>query len=182
MVKVLVNNIKGIIVSSFELDIYDLDTQKSALTRLASEMKTIPRYLYFPQGVPSLEQLNKQDSIIVEDLLEPIIANDKEDLDFVTLANSIKGKLDQQDLDLRDDILLPFVAHDSSYTSEGVDPYSILLSLSSQIESTNLFEGKTNTTIKDLQNFWENDREQTIKRFTKKIKDVQKKSEEQKKI
>ena len=182
MVKVLVNNINGINVKTVELTIYDLDTQKSAFTRLASEIKTIPRYLYFPQGVPSLEQLNKEDSITVEDLLAPIIANDKGDLDFVTLANSIKGKLDQQNLDLRDDVLLPFVAHDSSYTIERVNPHTLLLLLSNAIESANLFDEKSNISLRYLENFWENDRKETIKRFTKKIKNVQEESEEQKNI
>jgi hypothetical protein len=182
MVKVVVNNTNGDYVRTVELDIHDLDTQKSAFTRLASEMKTIPKYLYFQEGVPSLEQLNKEDSIIVEDLLEPIIANDKGDLDFVTLANSIKGKLDQQNLDLRDDVLLPFVAHDSSYTIERVNPHTLLLLLSNAIESANLFDKKSSELLlRDLEKFWENNRRETIERFTKKINDVQKESEEQKK-
>lgn len=177
MVKIHVNNIKGDEVKSFELDIYDLDNQKSVLNRLASEMKTIPRYLYFPEGVPSLEQLNKEYSITVEDLLEPIISIDK-DLDFVTFANIIKGKLDQQNLDLRDDVLLPFVAHDSSFN---YDPHNQIHVLCNAIESANLFDETSNTSLTDLKKFWDNDREQTIKRFTKKIADVQKESKEQKK-
>lgn len=178
MVNVVVNNIKGDEVKSFELDIYDLDNQKSVLNRLASEMKTIPRYLYFPEGVPSLEQLNKEDSITVEDLLEPIISIDKY-LDFVTFANIIKGKLDQQKLDLRDDVLLPFVAHDS-YVS--IDPRNLLQVLSDQLKKANLFDETSNTSLRDLQSFWDNDQKQTIKSFSKKIADVLKESEEQKKI
>jgi hypothetical protein len=179
MVNVIVNNINGAYVRTFELDIYDLDTQKSAITRLASEMKTIPRYLYFPKGVPSLEQLNKEYSITVEDLLENIISEDKEDLDFVTFANSIKGKLDQQNLNLRDDVLLPFVAYDSSIA---IDQRNVLHALSDTIERENLFEVQSvESLLRDLRNFWENDRNQTIERFTKKIKDVQKEASEQKK-
>jgi hypothetical protein len=182
MVNVIVNNINGVYVRTFELDIYDLDTQKSAITRLASEMKTIPKYLYFPEGVPSLEQLNKEDSISVEDLLEPIIAIDKKDLDFVTFANSIKGKLDQQNLDLRDDVLLPFVAHDSSYIIEGVIPHTLLLLLSESIQSANLFDEKSGELLlRDLEKFWENNRQETIERFTKKMEDVQKEAIEDKK-
>lgn len=176
MVNVIVNNINGVYVRTIELDIYDLDTQKSAITRLASEMKTIPRYLYFPEGVPSLEQLTKEDSITVENLLEPIIAIDKEDFDFVTLANSIKGKLN---LDLRDDVLLPFVAYDSSIE---LDPHNVLHALSNAIESANLFEEQSvEILLRDLHNFWKNNRQEAIKRFTKKIQDVQKESAEQKK-
>jgi hypothetical protein len=166
-------------VRTIELDIYDLDTQKSAITRLASEMKTIPRYLYFPEGVPSLEQLNKEYSITVEDILENIISIDKKGLDFVTFANSIKGKLDQQDINLRNDVLLPFVAYDSSIA---IDPRNVLHVLSDTIESANLFEVQSvESLLRDLRNFWENDRKQTIERFTKKIKDVQKEASEQKK-
>ena len=179
MVNVVVNNIKGDEVKSFELDIYDLDNQKSVLNRLASEMKTIPRYLYFPEGVPSLEQLNKEYSITVEDLLQDIISTNKGDLDFVTFANSIKGKLDQQNLDLRDDVLLPFVAHDSNVS---LDSRSVLHVLSLAIESANLFDETSNTSLRDLINFWDNDREQTIERFRKKINEVKKESAEQKKI
>jgi len=179
MVNVIVNNINGVYVRTFELDIYDLDTQKSAITRLASEMKTIPRYLYFPEGVPSLEQLTKEYSITVENLLEHIISIDRKDSDFVTFANSIKEKLDQQNLNLRDDVLLPFVAYDSYIA---LDPRNVLHALSNEIESANLFKvPSVEILLRDLRNFWENDREETIKRFTKKIKDVQKESNEQKK-
>ena len=179
MVKIHVNNIKGEKVKSFELNIYDLDNQNSILIRLASEIKTIPRYLYFPEGVPSLEQLNKEYSITVEDLLEHIISIDKGDLDFVTFANSIKGKLDQQNLDLRDDVLLPFVAHDSNVS---LDSRSVLHVLSDAIKEANLFDVSSNTSLRDLINFWDNDREQTIKSFSKKIAGVKKESAEQKKI
>lgn len=177
MVNVVVNNIKGDKVKSFELDIYDLDNQKSVLNRLASEMKTIPRYLYFPEGVPSLEQLNKEYSITVEDLLQDIISIDKGDLDFVTFANIIKGKLDQQKLDLRDDVLLPFVAHDSNVS---IDPRNLLQVLSDQLKKANLFDETSNTSLRDLQSFWDNDQKQTIKRFRKEIADVLEKSTKQK--
>ena len=180
MVIVNVNNIDDSF--SFEFIMYDLDTQKSAITRLAAELKTIPKYLYFPEGVPSLERLNEEDPIIVEDLLIPIISDDKKDLDFVSLAIKLKGKLDQQSLDLRDDILLPFIAHDSSYMLDGVDPYSMLLDLSNQIQSENLFDDKSNTSLRDLRDFWEKDRLETIKQFLKEVDRVVKESNEQEKI
>uniref|UniRef100_A0A6C0H4D6 Uncharacterized protein n=1 Tax=viral metagenome TaxID=1070528 RepID=A0A6C0H4D6_9ZZZZ len=179
MVIVNVNNIDESF--SFEFIMYDLDTQKSAITRLAAELNTIPKYLYFPEGIPSLDRLNEQDPITVEDLLVPIISAGKY-LDFVDLANKLKGKLDQRGLDLRDDILLPFIAHDSSYTLDGVNPIDILHNLIKQIESENLFEDNSNISLRDLRDFWEKDRLETIRQISKEVNIVLKESNEQKKI
>ena len=53
--------------------VYELDTQKSAINRLAAELKTLPNYLYFPSGIPTLNEFhNERGDIVVEDLLKKL--------------------------------------------------------------------------------------------------------------
>ena len=57
-------------INGSEFVTYDLDTLPSVLDRVASQLKTIPRYLYFPEGIPSFNDFLGDKDIIVEDLLQ----------------------------------------------------------------------------------------------------------------
>jgi hypothetical protein len=95
---------------TYQFDVYDLDTQQSTTERLAAEMNTIPKYLYFPNGTPDITDFhNKDENIYVEDILE-IITSDSAGYNFVTIFNNLKDKIDKTKLDLRIDIFLPFIA------------------------------------------------------------------------
>ena len=81
--------------------VYELDTPNSVINRLASEMNTIPKFLYFTEGIPSLKKLHEDQPIEVENLLNTIITTDKE---FVELINELneENKLKQQNLHVLD--------------------------------------------------------------------------------
>ena len=178
MVKLNVNNVNGIYVSSFELDIYDLDTQKSALTRLASKIETIPKYLYFPDGIPSIERLKEKDPIVVENLLAFI--TESNDIDFITLMNKLTDKIDQQNLKIQEDVLLPFIAFNKVYEDIG---YESLLApfmlLTKQIKDENLLDEKSSLTDIQLLNFWEKERVKTVKRFSEEVGAVLRQAKQQ---
>lgn len=142
--------------------VYELDTQKSAISRLAAQMKTIPKYLYFPDGVPDIDQFReKHANIMVEDLLKIIISN-KFGTDFVKLAKIVNEKLLQMKLDLKNDVLLPFIVFNESLTD--MDSSHILLSISNEITDAKLFDKDVQALFKYLVKEWEiKNRNKTIK-------------------
>ena len=97
-----------LLINGEEFLIYELDTQKSFINRLAAYYKTLPKYLYFPNSIPDIYT---QDDIIVEDLLQIIKEAGKEDIDFEQLYYSIYPKLSQSNLDIKTDILIPFISY-----------------------------------------------------------------------
>src|SRR6056300_1042677 len=149
---------------NYNFNIYDLDTQKTIIDRLASEMKTISKYLYFADNIPDIKQfLEKDGEINVEDLLETI-TNDNVGYDFVALFNKIKDKLKQQKLDLVTDIFIPFVVFNKiliDAPKNMVDVY--LLMIQTEIDKSNIF-----TDIPDVNRIWEN-RDRTVQKIKKDI-------------
>ena len=101
---VLLNGIKS-------MDVYDMDTLQSVIGRVAALMKTLPLYLYFPAGVPTFDAF-RGDRLEVENLLE-VITQWKGS--FLTLYHEIKDKIEQQNLDLYQDVLVPFVVVNDGY-------------------------------------------------------------------
>lgn len=137
----------------FEFVVYDLDTQKSAINRLAAVIKTIPKYLYFPEGVPDIERFQVKDTnIVVEDLLQTIKKVD--DINFLEFLDSIKGKF-EKNLKLFDDILIPYIVFNKSFLAVGSgNEGSLLLSISKQIEENKLID--TGTSLSELVRVWQN--------------------------
>jgi hypothetical protein len=82
--------------------IYDLDTLDIILVRIASEYNTIPKYLYFNDGLPTIEDFKSKKNIQVENLLSLIINSDSDHFTFV--LNKIKEKIKQKNLNLYSDI------------------------------------------------------------------------------
>ena len=140
----------------FEFVVYDLDTQKSAVNRLAAVMKTIPKYLYFQDGVPDILQFREKDkSIVVEDILQ--IIKKVDDTNFVEFLDTLKGKLGKH-LKLLDDILIPYIIFNKSFAMVGAgNEGSLLLSISKQIEESKLIaEEEGGTSHTDLVKIWQN--------------------------
>jgi hypothetical protein len=85
-------------INGTEFKIYSLDTTTSILNRIASNLNTLPSFLYFPNGIPPLEEFQIQDNIVVENLFDTI----KNSLDFNQLFTDIKEKVDQQKIDINE--------------------------------------------------------------------------------
>lgn len=155
-----------VLINGTEFDIYELDTPKSIVKRLASSLKTLPRYLYFPDGLPTKDDGK---NIRVEDILSYI----KKDEDFNVIFASIKDKLDHMksddglyknglapNLNLERDILTPYIVYnrdiaetDSAYIG------TILLQLRKSIDNNSdiVFDTKP-----DVSSIW-NERKVILK-------------------
>lgn len=145
MVQIVING-----TPTFKFIVYDLDTQKSVIIRLAATLKTLPKYLYFPQpeGIPDIKQFREKDSeIIVEDLLTTI-TSEKFGINFVKLFEVLKDKLSQQKLDLYEDVLVPFIVLNKTF-AKTKDVNFFLLSMQKQIEEKNIL-----VLSSDLQEIW----------------------------
>lgn len=86
-----------VLINNKKFEVYKLDTVNSILTRIASRFNSIKTFLYFPSGIPSIKDFNETDiNIIVEDIFNVI--KDENTGNFSELYNSIKDKLEQQDI------------------------------------------------------------------------------------
>jgi hypothetical protein len=165
-----------VLINGTQFVVYDLDTQQSAIKRLAAKMNTTPRYLYFPNGIPSINDFREENKDIrVEDLLE-VITSDSAGYDFVPIFEQLKNKIVQQNLDIRFDILLPFVVFNKSVETHppGQMRDVFLLMMQSEIDKSNIFEDKP-----DVQRIWSNDKVKIMTNITNGIKENQAKVEEQ---
>lgn len=153
-------------VNGKEFKIYDLDTQTSIISRIAASNKTLPKYIYFPEGKPTLEQFKNSDNIIVEDLLK-IIKDD--DNSFYNIYQEVKTK--NENLGMID-VLYPHIFLIEKYSGE-LGEFS-LLELSNVVENNNLY---TNVDISNL----EKDIPRLRKEFNENIKNIKTSSEEQEK-
>lgn len=139
--------------------VYELDTPNSVINRLASEMNTIPKFLYFTEGIPSLKKLHEDQPIEVENLLNIITNTDK---DFVNLINELnkENKLKQQNLTLLDILSLFFAYNEEiiktykEIESKRADLGHIFLSFKKDIEDIGL-----DLSIEDIQKYWEKSKE-----------------------
>jgi len=156
-----------------DLFVYELDTQDSVINRLASELNTIPKFLYFNDGIPSLEELHKETPIKVENLLNTIIITKKE---FVELLNELnqENKLEQQNLQVLD-ILSLFFAYNQELIenykkleSKRADLGHIFLKFKTDIETIGL-----DLRIEEIKKYWEKskDKREEISKLIKKNKD-----------
>jgi hypothetical protein len=156
-----------------DLFVYELDTQDSVINRLASELNTIPKFLYFNDGIPSLEELHKETPIKVENLLNTIIITKKE---FVELINELnqENKLEQQNLQVLD-ILSLFFAYNQELIenykkleSKRADLGHIFLKFKTDIETIGL-----DLRIEEIKKYWEKskDKRDEISKLIKKNKD-----------
>lgn len=145
--------------------IYDLDTLDIILVRIASEYNTIPKYLYFNDGLPTIEDFKSKKNIQVENLLSLIINSDSDHFTFV--LNKIKDKIKQNNLNLYSDILLPFIGFNQTFTDMTkigmVD--SLLLVLEKDLKDNNYFPNKSINVYK----LWE-DRKEITSKITENIK------------
>jgi hypothetical protein len=140
-----------------ELQVYNLDNSQTILNRIASMYKTIPKYLYFPLGIPTIEQINTLENIEVEDLLAIITSHE---LDFNKLYEKIENKIEQQNLNLYLDIFLPFLSFNQTLTnasSEMVSTYLLFIG-----DKLKTFEPLSGNNLEDLDNVFTQNKSKVI--------------------
>ena len=72
---------------------YDLDDFNSIINRISSNMSTLPKFLYFKNGIPITEDFLENKNILVEDIRE-IIKNSKDISSLYQRLNSEKDKIE----------------------------------------------------------------------------------------
>ena len=125
-------------INGKHLQIYDLDTIDTIVKRVANNLKTIPKYLYFTHGFPTIEQFYTDNNIQVEDLLEYIKQSNS--AEFTPIFSIINDKLSQTRINLYEDIFKPFVSYNKTFSQ--INPSflgAILLSLQEDLKDNSYF-------------------------------------------
>ena len=150
-----------VLINGKEFKVYELDTAESILNRLAIEQNTLPKYLYFPEGIPTLYTLQSSRNIplinLVEKMKEPRLSN----ITFKPYYDFVKDKLEQQKLSLKEDIFPLFVAM-NPVLNETDPEYTgfLLLNMTSSMSENKYF----NPPYPSPDILWKN-RKETIARY-----------------
>lgn len=144
-------------INDSEFIIYDLDTVVTVMDRIASGMNTLPKYLYFPKGILTEDDIkgnSDNNDIVVIDILEIIRKLADTTTDFSVFHKEIENMLEQQYMDMERDILVPFIVLSGnkkgflSYPAEFVS-----LALQTTQETVNLFFSEP---IPNTEKIWKN--------------------------
>ena len=73
-------------INNEEFRLYDLDSEQTLYERIASTMNTLPKFLIFTTGIPSIEDFSIEQNIVVLDLLDVIKKGD----DIASVYKKIK--------------------------------------------------------------------------------------------
>jgi len=137
-------------INNLGIDIYSLDTVESITRRIASKLNTLPKFIYYLNGIPPRENINPNTSFI--NLFDIIMETDN----FEDVYNGVKDKLDQTNLQLIDDILVPYIIKNQTFL--GVDNSMVeflLLQFQTELEGLGVFGDD----IPNVLEIWENRRE-----------------------
>jgi len=142
-------------VNGIEFQIYELDTLNTFVQRIAAQLNTLPKYLYF-EG--KIDMLSSQD-IKVEDLLKTIKKNAAESTNFKEFIEDLRGKL-SKDIDVKRDVLYVWLAYNTKI-DELIQMSGIILT---EIGRNLIEQGYFITEI-NFKNFWEKERTEVKKRL-----------------
>jgi hypothetical protein len=140
-------------VNGKTIKVYNLDTVETLLVRVATELKTIPKYLYFPDGMIDIQRFYTEEDITVTDLLNKIRTNNV--LEFSTFIKNLdlENKINQLGLNLYSDIFVPFLVFNNSLIAmdkEGMLGAGFLL-IQEELKTENYFD----TNAINLEKIWE---------------------------
>ena len=126
-----------IINNSFEFEVYPLDTNISISERLASDMNSIPRYIYYPGLEPVdmlIEKLRKEENIQLGDLLEDMKTQELSQISSMIESLGNITFFFNESLDIVNDIIAPSIAYNLSLSKASQEERrALLLLLSTQI-------------------------------------------------
>jgi hypothetical protein len=124
--------------------IYDMDTTQTIINRIAMNMKTLPKYLYFKNGIPTQADFNTNQNIEIEDLLD-FIKKSATKPEFKTLYGNIEDKLKQQKLSLENDVIKMFIVFNKAVSGmpENLQG-SILLLIQTELDKNENITEKVN--------------------------------------
>ena len=118
-----------VIVNGKKIKVYTLDDLNTFKNRLAYKFKTLPIYLYFPDGISYEDIIQRDKNIKVENILSQIIESSKENKDIKIVINNIKEQFGIK-YDIKEKVLPLWVAYNeklvSRYSVVGNDALDIL--------------------------------------------------------
>lgn len=118
-----------VIVNGKKFKVYTLDDLNTFKNRLAYKLKTLPKYLYFPDEISYEDIIQKDKNIKVENILSHIIESSKENKYIKTLIDNIKEKFGLK-YDIKEQVLPLWVAYNkkivSDYSANGNSALDIL--------------------------------------------------------
>lgn len=121
-------------INGNDFEIYDLDTLESILDRIAVNMNTLPRYLYFPNGKPTLEQFSSNNNIQVIDILAEIRRALRNNINFKNFYKDNEEKIEGNNLDILSDIFLPYITF--YITENKIQDYYLSLAIEGEMEES----------------------------------------------
>lgn len=159
-------------INGEDFQIYDLDTDMSILSRIAIVLNTLPKYLYFSDGAPTMEQFKTNTDIKVEDALS--IIKNYDSIRFIPLYEDLKSKIIISNL--TNDLINPFIVYNpeiKQQISANPENFDMFLDLvQREIKTLNL------TPDLDIRQVW-NNREGIIRNLELNINDNRRNSETQ---
>ena len=104
-----------VLINGKEIKVYELDTDEIFIRRVASMYSTLPKYLVFQGGVPKVKEIfyDQSTNIIVENIIDTIISYKDSFFDEFYTKNNIKDKIEQQNLNIINDILMPYIYYNN---------------------------------------------------------------------
>lgn len=94
-------------VNGTEIKTYKLDSKDTIIIRIASTFNTLPKYLYEIQNLDLTSEVNIQ----ITDILALIKKSAKKSMDFQKFLKKNETVLKNSDLDIKKDILYPWIAY-----------------------------------------------------------------------
>jgi len=122
-------------IKNLGINIYTLDTVESITRQIASKLGTIPKFIYYTNGIPSRTDISSNTTFI--NLFEIIIKYDN----FKDVYDNIIDKLKQNNLKLIDDVLVPYIIKNQAFISADNSMVEFfLLQFQTELEDLDIFE------------------------------------------
>lgn len=121
-----------VLINNKEIPKYDLDTDQSVKNRIASNLHTLSKYLYFPNGTNDWKG-----QIQAVDILQLIKTHGRDSIDFEEFITENKERI--KDLDLAKDVLHPWIVYNEQFNNPDYGD-SLILNLSGYLVDKGYFE------------------------------------------
>ena len=167
-----------VFVNGKKILIYNLDTERTILERIASKLNTLPKFLFFMNEVPTIKEFhNDVLQIEVEDLFK-LIKDNSFNENFSEFYDKIKNKLQSKDLTIKD-IVDVYITYNKSLhdLQDSVDTDYIIDYMFFYLDTIKKQTKNITGTDIDVKNITINCKNEIIK-FNNKIQENIKKAEE----
>jgi hypothetical protein len=164
-----------VLINNKKINFYDFQTKENIIefiAALAMKKPTISKYLYFPKGIPNIDDFFKENyNIEVKDVLQIIIENSK-DSDISNLVKIIEPMMNKN-IEFISDIFNVFIVYNTNSTLtkfNDINLFKLLLkqNIENNLDPENIYYKKINNLLKEnsyeIEKVWDNK--------TKIIKDI----------